>query len=113
MRREYSWNDMRRSRASSLSVVTAVFVSALLLSLLCSLAYNLWIDQIRQIAARPAPAPLADSTRFAIETAKGLADHSPALYPMSSEVAARFRLISTFLTTALDEAHQRTQEATR
>ncbi len=49
MRREYSWNDMRRSRASSLSVVTAVFVSALLLSLLCSLAYNLWIDQIRQI----------------------------------------------------------------
>ena len=71
------------------------------------------IDQIRQIAARPAPAPLADSTRFAIETAKGLADHAPALYPMSSEVAARFRLISTFLTTALEEAHLRTREATR
>lgn len=70
------------------------------------------IADIRRIAARPNPAPLADSTRFAIETAKGLADHAPDLYPMTTEVAARFRLISNFLTTALDEADQQ-QAVTR
>lgn len=67
----------------------------------------LW--KIRELAARPAPAPLSDSTRFSIETAKGLADHAPALYPMSTEVAARFRLISNFLTTALDETDGQAQ----
>lgn len=61
------------------------------------------ITTIRTLAARPSPAPVPESARFSIDTAKTLAEKAPDLYPMSSEVAARFRLIATFLDTALDE----------
>lgn len=42
MWKEYSRDDLMRSRASGQSVITAVFISALLLSLLCSVLYNVW-----------------------------------------------------------------------
>ena len=71
----------------------------------------LW--KIRELAARPAPGPLSDATRFSIETAQGLAKHAPDLYDMSNEVAGRFRLIVNFLTTALEEADQLDQQANR
>ncbi len=42
MWKEYSRDDIRYNRASSMSVMIAVFISALLLSLLCSVLYNTW-----------------------------------------------------------------------
>ena len=42
MWKEYSRDDIRYNRASSMSVVIAVLISALLLSLLCGVLYNFW-----------------------------------------------------------------------
>ena len=42
MWKEYSRDDIRYNRASSLSVIIAVLISALLLSLLCGVLYNFW-----------------------------------------------------------------------
>lgn len=42
MWKDYSWSYIKNNRASSLSVTVAAFISALLLSLLCSLFYNFW-----------------------------------------------------------------------
>ena len=42
MWKEYSRDDIRYNRASSLSVIIAVLISALLLSLLCDVLYNFW-----------------------------------------------------------------------
>lgn len=68
-------------------------------------------QQIRELAARPAPEALPESVRFSIDTAKGLADSAPRLCAMSPEVSSRFRLIATFLDTALTEAdHLHRQE---
>ena len=50
----YMWKDyisdfIRNNRSSSLSVVIAAFISALLLSLLCGLFYNTWKYEVERI----------------------------------------------------------------
>lgn len=50
MWKDYSLSSIKNNRSSGISVVVAAFISALLLSLLCSLFYNLWksdVDRIR------------------------------------------------------------------
>ena len=42
MWKDFSWGFIRKNRASSISVMAAAFISALFLSLLCTLAYNFW-----------------------------------------------------------------------
>lgn len=42
MWKDYSWSYIKNNRAAGISVMVASFISALLLSLLCSLFYNLW-----------------------------------------------------------------------
>lgn len=49
MWKEYSWNYIRKNRASGLSVMVAAFISALLLSLLMGLFYNFWRYEIESI----------------------------------------------------------------
>ena len=49
MWKDYSIGFIRKNRASSLSVLAAAFISALFLSLLCSLSYNLWKYEIESI----------------------------------------------------------------
>lgn len=61
------------------------------------------LDQLRAAFPTDEQPVLPESARFPIETAKVLAEKAPDLYSMSSEVAARFRLIVTFLDTALEE----------
>ena len=50
MWRDYSASFIRKNRASSISIMVSAFISALFLSLLCSLSYNFWIYEIEQIA---------------------------------------------------------------
>ncbi len=47
MWKEYSVGFIRKNRASSLSIMIAAFISALFLSLLCSLFFNLWNYEIK------------------------------------------------------------------
>ena len=49
MWKEYSSGYLKKNRASSISVMSAAFISALLLSLLCSIFYNLWVYEIERI----------------------------------------------------------------
>lgn len=42
MWKDYSYNYVRNNPASSISIVVAAFISALMLSLLCGVFYNLW-----------------------------------------------------------------------
>lgn len=49
MWKEYSSSYIKNNRASSVSVMVAAFISALLLSLLCSLFYNLWVYEIERL----------------------------------------------------------------
>ncbi len=49
MWREYSWSYVKNNLASSVSVMVAAFISALLLSLLCGLFYNLWKYDVERI----------------------------------------------------------------
>ena len=49
MWKDYSVSYIKNNRASGISVVVAAFISALLLSLLCSLFYNLWIYEIERL----------------------------------------------------------------
>ena len=49
MWKDYSAGYIKNNRASSISVMIAAFISALLLSLLCSLFYNLWVYEIERI----------------------------------------------------------------
>ena len=46
---DYSKSYIKNNHASGLSVMVATFISALLLSLLCSLFYNFWKYDIEQI----------------------------------------------------------------
>lgn len=50
MWKNYSAGFIRKNRASSISVVAAAFISALFLSLLCSLAFNFWTYELEKIA---------------------------------------------------------------
>ena len=49
MWKDYSIGFLRKNRAASLSVLAAAFISALFLSLLCSLSYNLWKYEIESV----------------------------------------------------------------
>jgi len=49
MWREYSSTYIKNNRASSISIITAALISALLLSFLCSLFYNFWTGEIENI----------------------------------------------------------------
>lgn len=49
MWKDYSWSYIKNNRASSISVIVAAFLSALLLSILCSLFYNFWKYDIERI----------------------------------------------------------------
>jgi len=49
MWKDYSSGYMKNNRSSGLSVMIAAFISALLLSLLCGLFYNLWKYEIERI----------------------------------------------------------------
>lgn len=49
MWKDYSVSFIKKNRASSVSVMVAAFISALFLSLLCSLFFNLWNYDIEQI----------------------------------------------------------------
>ncbi|MDO5409494.1 MAG: ABC transporter permease [Lachnospiraceae bacterium] len=49
MWKEYSSGYIKNNRSSGISVITATFISALLLSLLCSLFYNVWKYEAERI----------------------------------------------------------------
>lgn len=49
MWKDYSWGYIKNNRASGISVMVAAFISALLLSLLCSLFYNFWKYDVERI----------------------------------------------------------------
>ncbi len=49
MWREYSSSYLKNNRSSGISVMAAAFISALLLSLLCSLFYNMWKYEVERI----------------------------------------------------------------
>lgn len=49
MWKDYSVSFIKKNRASSVSVMVAAFISALFLSLLCSLFYNFWTYEVEQI----------------------------------------------------------------
>ncbi len=51
MWKNYSKGYLKNNRASGISVMTAAFISALLLSLLCSLFYNLWAYEVERVKA--------------------------------------------------------------
>ena len=49
MWREYSSGYIRNNRSSGITVIAAAFLSALLLSLLCGVFYNLWKYEVERI----------------------------------------------------------------
>ena len=49
MWREYSSGYIRNNRSSGITVIVAAFLSALLLSLLCGVFYNLWKYDVERI----------------------------------------------------------------
>lgn len=49
MWKDYSASFIKKNRASSVSIMVAAFISALFLSLLCSLFFNLWNYEIEQV----------------------------------------------------------------
>lgn len=49
MWREYSIKHIKNNKASSIFLAVISLISTMFLSLLCSMAYNLWIDHINQI----------------------------------------------------------------
>lgn len=49
MWKDYSSGYIKNNRSSSVSIITAAFISALLLSLLCSLFYNAWKYEVERI----------------------------------------------------------------
>ena len=49
MWKDYSKSYLKNNRASSLSIIVAVFVATMFLSLLCTLGYNFWNYEIEQV----------------------------------------------------------------
>lgn len=49
MWKDYSASFIKKNRASSISIMVAAFISALFLSLLCSLFFNFWNYEVEQI----------------------------------------------------------------
>ncbi len=56
MWKDYSRSYIKNNRASSISVMVAAFISALFLSLLCTLFYNFWKYDIERIEIEKGPA---------------------------------------------------------
>ena len=54
MWKEYSSGYIRNNRSSGITVIVAAFLSALLLSLLCGVFYNLWKYDVERIEKREA-----------------------------------------------------------
>lgn len=52
MWKDYSLSYIKNNKASSISLIAAAFISALLLSLLCSLFYNFWASDVKEIIRR-------------------------------------------------------------
>lgn len=50
MWKEYSVSFIKKNKASSISIIVAAFISALFLSLLCSLFFNFWTYELERIA---------------------------------------------------------------
>lgn len=50
MWKEYSRSYLKNNRASGRSIMSAAFVATMFLSLLCSIAYNLWVYELEKIA---------------------------------------------------------------
>ena len=51
MWKDYTVSYIKNNRASGISVMVAAFISALLLSILCSLFYNFWVYDVERIKA--------------------------------------------------------------
>lgn len=49
MWKDYSASFIKKNRASSVSIMVAAFISALFLSLLCSLFFNFWNYEVEQV----------------------------------------------------------------
>ena len=49
MWKDYSWGYIKNNRSSSLAVILGAFISALLLSVLCSSFYNLWKYEVERV----------------------------------------------------------------
>lgn len=49
MWKDYSSGYIKNNRSSSISIIIAAFISALLLSLLCGLFYNAWKYEVERI----------------------------------------------------------------
>ncbi len=49
MWKDYSASFIKNNRASSVSIMVAAFISALFLSLLCSLFFNLWNYEVERV----------------------------------------------------------------
>lgn len=49
MWKDYSFSFIKKNRASSISIMVAAFISALFLSLICSLFFNFWTYEIERI----------------------------------------------------------------
>lgn len=52
MWREYSVGFIKKNRASSISVMVAAFIASLLLSVLCSFFYNMWVYDVESVIAQ-------------------------------------------------------------
>lgn len=77
MWKDYSSGYIKNNRSSTLSVMTAAFISALLLSLLCGIMYNLWkyeVERIEQEEGGWHSRILGEFTGKDIETAKNFAN---------------------------------------
>ena len=46
MWKNYSYDYLKKNKASSYSIIIGAFIAALFLSFLCSLFYNFWLDNI-------------------------------------------------------------------
>ena len=49
MWKDYSAGFIKKNKSSGISIMVAAFISALFLSLVCSLFYNFWIYEIERI----------------------------------------------------------------
>ncbi len=47
--KEYSWNYVKNNKATSISIMVAAFIASLLLSLICGVFYNIWVDDVELI----------------------------------------------------------------
>lgn len=51
MWKDYSVNYLKKNKSTAISIMTAVLVASMFISLLCTLFYNMWIDNVNRIKA--------------------------------------------------------------